>query len=63
VVKRTARGIESGTAATDKHRKKVCPQTRKRCTICPCTKCRGGSLCEHARQRHKCKDCKGTGLV
>ena len=68
-VEETARGIgpgrksKKGSAATDKHRFKVCPQTHKRCTNCPCTKCRGKSLCQHSRQRHKCKDCQGTGLV
>ena len=58
------RKSKKGSApATDKHRFKVCPQTLKRCTMCPCPKCRGKSLCEHGRQRHKCKDCQGTGLV
>ena len=68
-VKKTAPGMKSGRnskkgwAGTDKHRFFVCPDTNRRRTNCPCPKCRGKSLCRHDRQRHKCKDCLGTGFV
>lgn len=47
----------------DKWRFRVCPQSKKRCTNCPCTNCKGKSLCLHGRQRHKCKECQGKGVV
>lgn len=60
-VMKSVRRSKKGRAAADNHRFRVCSDTNRRCTNCPCTKCRGKSLCQHDRQRHKCKDCNGKG--
>ena len=53
---------ESATTV-GKFRFLYCSKTTLRKTLCACVECGGGSqLCQHGKQKHKCKTCKGPSL-
>ena len=54
------------TTQLDGHRYRICPGTMKRKVNCFCAQCiadgGGKNICQHHKQKHKCKQCKGKSL-
>ena len=70
ICKKTGKAItakSSGSYYTGADGHKYCSGTNKRRVLCMCESCgctnKGGvAICDHGKQKHKCKDCGGKSL-